>query len=755
MKPLEFLAGRWRGDPKMYVSPTEVRPFTIVETAAFILDGTVLQMEGVATAVVDGQSRTVGRGLGLVHYDSKSAACRMRHYEANGAIFDTTVTIAGGRMAYESTDSEGTRLRVDIRIDADGRWTERVDRFHPQAGWQLFREYELRRTSTGSASHTQASIPRAVASSGPYFGQPAPGVTPALFAPDVVAAMQMTRTPVFTVGGREVFWSTSLGQNKGRLMTARLGAGGWSAAEALPFSTGEYFDHNPAPSPDGTRLVFASNRPIAGKDATAMPGTTIATSDLWLSERTTTGWSAPVALGPEINTSSDDDVPVLTRDGTLYFGSSRPGAPGPAAIYRSRFVNGTYAPPELVPSPITTPAGEMFNYIAPDESLLIYLSFRSGTDGGLHVSFRQADGAWGTPIKLGDAVASLRAYFLTMSPEGERLFFTSTPKGGSPQIYWVDAKLIRDLRDSGPTNSSARRQPGLPEGMVFVRIAPGRFLMGSDTGKDDEKPVHQVRVTRPFFMQTTPVTRSQFRAFVEATGYRTEAELGDGAFVWTTDWEKKVDANWKNPYFQQDDRHPVVCVSWNDAQAFVQWLNTVDPGRGYRLPTEAEYEYAARAGSGSPFFWGDDPEQAVRYGNTTDAAARRVNPAWNGISGDDGFAFTSPVAQFKPNAWALFDMVGNILAWCQDWYGPYAQEPATDPAGPASGKERVLRGTSWHSNAAGARTAYRTRFPPDRRHAFLGFRVVATSQIEVVHDDSNVIPCVRQIPASAKGTRSK
>lgn len=283
-------------------------------------------------------------------------------------------------------------------------------------------------------------------SQGPYFGQQAPGLTPTLFAPEAVAAMQMSRTPVFTLDGREVFWSTAVARNRGRIMTARITGDQWSAPEPLPFSSGEFFDHNPAPSVDGRRVVFASNRPIAGKAATTIPGTPIATSDLWMSARTATGWSDPVALGPDINTDADDDVPALTRDGTLYFGSSRPGAPGPAAIYRSRFVNGRYQAPERLPAPITTAAGEMFNTVAGDESFLIYLSFRAGDAGGLHVSFRQPDGSWAEPLKLPEGIAALRAYFLTLSPGGEHLFFTSRPTADAPQIYWVDARVIGGSR---------------------------------------------------------------------------------------------------------------------------------------------------------------------------------------------------------------------------------------------------------------------------------------------------------------------
>lgn len=317
--------------------------------------------------------------------------------------------------------------------------------------------------SYATPSGRALASPRATAvGPGPYFGQPAPGLTPVVFAPELAADLRLTRTPVFTDGGLEAFWSTNVGKNQARLMTCRVGSGGWTRAEALPFSTGEYFDHNPAPSLDSARLVFASNRPIPGKSPTVLPGTTVPTSDLWLTERTATGWSTPTPLAPEINTDADEDLPALTRDGSLYFGSSRTAGASHAGIYRSRFLNGRFGAPERVAEPVASADGEMLNYVAPDESLLIFLSFRSGAEGGLRVSFRQPDGRWGEPVRLGESIASLRAYFLWMSADGERLFFTSAPKGETPRVYWVDGKVVRDLQVHGGRGGRVPFEPRFP-----------------------------------------------------------------------------------------------------------------------------------------------------------------------------------------------------------------------------------------------------------------------------------------------------
>ena len=204
------------------------------------------------------------------------------------------------------------------------------------------------------------------------------------------------------------------------------------------------------------------------------------------------------------------------------------------------------------------------------------------------------------------------------------------------------------------------RRPGTPSlitnslitnslGMKFTLIKAGDFLMGSpDTDKDagdDEKPQHRVRITRPFYLGVHEVTRGQFRRFVDDSGYQTEAEKdGKGGLGWN-EAAKKLEQNprytWLNPGFEQTDLHPVVDVSWNDAVAFAGWLGRKE-GKTYRLPTEAEWEYACRAGTTTRYFCGDDTEALAGVGNVQDATFREKYPDfWGTIAAHDGFVYTS------------------------------------------------------------------------------------------------------------------
>jgi len=268
--------------------------------------------------------------------------------------------------------------------------------------------------------------------------------------------------------------------------------------------------------------------------------------------------------------------------------------------------------------------------------------------------------------------------------------------------------------------------------MKFVPIKAGEFLMGSpDTEKDsfdDEKPQHRVRITRPFYLGVHEVTRGQFRRFVDDTGYQTDAEKG-GKEGWG--WNETVNNfrqnphyTWRDPGFEQTDEHPVVNVSWNDAVAFAEWLGKKE-GKTYRLPTEAEWEYACRAGTTTRYLCGDDAEALAEVGNVADAADREKFGWKYAIAARDGFGFTSPVGRFRPNAWGLYDMHGNVSEWCRDWYGKdfYKVSPVDDPAGPLEAALRVFRGGSWNSAPRDCWSSNRFWFSPDFRFSGLGFRL--------------------------------
>ena len=274
-------------------------------------------------------------------------------------------------------------------------------------------------------------------------------------------------------------------------------------------------------------------------------------------------------------------------------------------------------------------------------------------------------------------------------------------------------------------------------GLHLVFIPAGEFMMGSRLtakqvvdkygGKEEyfsaEHPSHRVKLTKPFYLGKYEVTVDEFRSFAKAKDYKTEAETGGGAFVYSDGkWAKKEGTSWQSPGFTQTGAHPVTCVSWNDARAFCSWA-------GLGVPTEAQWEYACRAGTSTVRYWGDEDKGAAKYANVADESGRRKfswDPSGIFADEDDGYAETAPVGRFRPNAWGLFDTIGNVLEWCQDWYGSdyYKQSPAADPKGAADGTCRVCRGGSWIYNPRYCRSAHRFRalaWPPVRS---LGFRCV-------------------------------
>ena len=287
--------------------------------------------------------------------------------------------------------------------------------------------------------------------------------------------------------------------------------------------------------------------------------------------------------------------------------------------------------------------------------------------------------------------------------------------------------------------------------LKLVEIPAGTFMMGSKYSPEEveqryggpaawyekEHPRHEVTISKPFYMGVTPVTVDQFAAFVADSGYKTEAER-DG---WSLGIEIKdgklqirrtEGCTWFNPGIDQEGDHPVIYVSWEDASAFCKWLSKKS-GRTVVLPTEAQWEYACRAGTTTAFPWGDDLDDGKGWANTGDRSLNKklfnAPAGWTFFSWDDGFVFTSPVGHFKPNAFGLHDMIGNVSEWCQDWFGDYGEGPVTDPTGPDWSRRRVLRGGSWSSHAPGVcRSAYRGRGYPSYRREFRGFRVVAVSE---------------------------
>jgi formylglycine-generating enzyme required for sulfatase activity len=240
-------------------------------------------------------------------------------------------------------------------------------------------------------------------------------------------------------------------------------------------------------------------------------------------------------------------------------------------------------------------------------------------------------------------------------------------------------------------------------GPEMVWIPMGTFKMGDiqGGGDDNEQPVHQVSVKK-FAMGRYEITVGEFRQFVNATGYQTDAEKEGDCYTWVGDDSGK---NWRHLGFTQNDNHPLVCVSWNDINAYTRWLSE-QTEQNYRLPTEAEWEYAARAGTNTKYWWGN------KIG---------ANKANCNSDCKDNFEYTAPVGSFMANAFGLYDTVGNVWEWtCSEYENTY------------QGKEKrcvsnagffALRGGSWYNNARRTRAADRDRLEPAVRSDNLGARL--------------------------------
>lgn len=285
-----------------------------------------------------------------------------------------------------------------------------------------------------------------------------------------------------------------------------------------------------------------------------------------------------------------------------------------------------------------------------------------------------------------------------------------------------EAATVRDCRDCP----------------AMILVPAGSFMMGSrreDATREGtseeratmERPKHEVAIRSAFFIGVSEVTRNQFAAFVEAAAYRPQGAC--------TTYDRALSAfaasamrNWESPGFKQTGRDPVVCIDWRDATAYANWLS-VKNGKHYRLPTEAEWEYAARGGTQTSRYWGDGRATACAYANVADSAGRRARgdqaPIAEFFPCTDGYAFTAPVATFTANAFGLYDVIGNVWEWTQDCFNPsYTGAPANGAAwlsGDCS--RRIARGGSWTSPARHVTVTFRDPDPASYRSSYLGFRV--------------------------------
>ncbi|WP_085441075.1 formylglycine-generating enzyme family protein [Magnetofaba australis] len=243
-------------------------------------------------------------------------------------------------------------------------------------------------------------------------------------------------------------------------------------------------------------------------------------------------------------------------------------------------------------------------------------------------------------------------------------------------------------------------------GLTFVKAPAGCFTMGYDLGEpNNERPAHEVCLD-PFWVATLEVSNAQFRL-----------------------WRPEHDSGSAKGFSLDRDQHPAVMLSWLDAVNYAKWLNTLHPGR-FDLPTEAQWEYAARAGGKSVRHWGETKELMCRYANISDPPAPTALKRGPGAdyACNDGYLVSAPTGRFTPNDWGLYDTLGNVWEWTRDRFAPhyYLYSPRDNPVGPQSSPSRVVRGGSWRSKALDARASKRNDWSPKHRLDDVGFRLVWT-----------------------------
>lgn len=271
----------------------------------------------------------------------------------------------------------------------------------------------------------------------------------------------------------------------------------------------------------------------------------------------------------------------------------------------------------------------------------------------------------------------------------------------------------------------------------MVVVPAGSFEMGATKEEntreesperyiDWESPIRTVTVPQPFAVGVSEVTKKQFSAFLtDANPTMEGCDIAKG-----NEWERRSDKSWRDPGFAQGSDEPIVCMNWNDAKAYVQWL-AKKTGKPYRLLTEAEWEYVARAGTRTARFWGDGREDACRYANVPDEAHVKLTQNRQGtFACNDSYAYTSPAKSYQPNAFGVYDTIGNVWEWVEDCFHESYTGAPTDTAAwqadPAC-KYHVARGGSWNPRlATQLRSAARGRVTTALRNSNLGFRVAVT-----------------------------
>jgi formylglycine-generating enzyme len=309
--------------------------------------------------------------------------------------------------------------------------------------------------------------------------------------------------------------------------------------------------------------------------------------------------------------------------------------------------------------------------------------------------------------------------------------------------------------------------------MRLVLIPAGKFKMGSSSSEKDrvmsqaaatksqgaiqraaeiltaEPNLIEVTISKPFYMSVTDVTRGQFAAFVAATGHVTDAEKAASA-------SGVEGPSWRKVGYPQTDAHPVVRASYNDAVEFCRWLGR-KAGRKLKLPTEARWEYACRAGAATAYQWGDDPADGNGWCNAADLDSEKELPNWDVFPWHDGYVYSSPAGRYRPNAFGLYDMHGNVWQWCADWYAEElpAGKKLVDPLGPAYGSSHVTRGGGFYSTPWFPRSATRVGASAGAYPRDIGFRVICIELLPQPVDEKAVAALIRLLADDSFAVREK
>jgi formylglycine-generating enzyme required for sulfatase activity len=378
-------------------------------------------------------------------------------------------------------------------------------------------------------------------------------------------------------------------------------------------------------------------------------------------------------------------------------------------VLRGSGGGGTSAPVAAAPVPAPAPPASRRTAAIAGAAIVLLAVVAAGA----YVAFVRAPA--GTPAPLAAASAPIApqaapppqpaAVTPPAPPPMQQAVATPPPPAPETSPALVPGKTFRDCADCP----------------AMVVVPAGEFMMGDEAGPPAEKPAHRVRVAAPFAVAKFHATRGDYELFIQATGHASDGcDFREG-----NNWRPLGNLSWHDPGFPQNNRHPVVCVSWDDAVAYAKWLSQLT-GKPYRLLTEAEWEYAARAGTTTRFYWGDDQSQICTYENVVDDAYEERFGRIRDVQCRDGFVFTSPVGSFKPNPFGLHDMLGNAFQWVSDcWTENYDRAPADASIAVVAGGAcaHTARGANWYRNPDGVRSSLRFRDEVGRRGTVIGFRV--------------------------------